>query len=255
MAAVWMTALMIPVVFFAVHLPSVNMTAPKELLGYGLFMPLSILYLVVLSRGCRITGEINRANTAVRRWTVGLLSLFIMMMAAWGVATVAGHGLSGGIMIRREILRIIPGVIIALFWWHTGVTLRFQRIVHGVFAVSAVPLALGGIAQILGLDPVGWAYSFREGVFSLMGHPNMLAPCLVMGMACQWGLGREAQSRAFRIVWWSLLPVTGVCLIITFSKGAWAGALIAWIISVTLLGEPRFRRRVWMVTAVGLLVT
>lgn len=233
-AAGILTALLIPAILFSVHLPSVNLTAPKQLIAYLIFAPLTALFLADLIRRRRMLPEPSAILFSWRRRAIGSLMALIIMMLLWRMVP-------GGIMIRREVSRILPGLIIALFWWFSGVSRQLQSMVHRVFAVSAAILALGGVAQILGLDPVDWEYSFREGVFSFMGHPNMLAPCLVMGLACQWGLARAEDHRHHRRLWGCLVPLTAGCLVLTFSKGAWFGVMLALCIAAILLGTHRLR--------------
>ncbi|MBN1296555.1 O-antigen ligase family protein [bacterium] len=246
------TAGVVPLLMFAVDIPSVDMTSPKFFLGLCASTLLMAAYSLYLLRSRpHETATDPTAATGCSRPISGqwILSLLFVMNLIWLAVSLAGQPI-----ITHEITRILPGMGVALFWWYTGVTRKQQQVVFSVVAGAGWMMALGGIAQFAGLDPVPWQYSFQEGVFSFMGHPNILAPCLVMALAGQAAAGTATVSRYGRWVWWSMIPVTLLALLLTKSKGAWAGAVLSLAMSSLCLGRRQVRRTALTIITVLLMV-
>jgi len=235
--------LMIPVICFAYYLPSLDLTSPKMFLSYILFSVLTVVFLI--QQAVFPSGKLSHWKEPM---TLALAaSGYILVYWIWYILT-------RDVFVQRELIRILPGVTIAIICWQSGISELQQRIFHRIFAITTVIVALGGIAQILGLDPVSWKYSFKEGVFSTMGHPNILAPTLIIGIASLWVSGKNASKKSVQFIWWSLIPILIICLIVTFSKGAWAGFIISLILTITIFSPSKTRSRILIISLVVILI-
>ncbi|MDD4602172.1 MAG: O-antigen ligase family protein, partial [Negativicutes bacterium] len=62
-------------------------------------------------------------------------------------------------------------------------------------------------------------------VFSTLENPNLLGGFLVTMMALAAGFGCKATSVNGRIMFFGLVTIFGLCLVLTYSRGAWLSAL------------------------------
>jgi len=119
---------------------------------------------------------------------------------------------------------------------------------------GSLPVALYGVIQYLGLDPILWEVDAPSPVHSTLGRSNFLAAYLVMVMPLTMGrfslvTGKGKAGYGF------LLLLQALCLLFTEARGPWLGFLAAVFTFFLLLGLRRGIGWLWVGTAwTGVLV-
>lgn len=119
---------------------------------------------------------------------------------------------------------------------------------------GSLPVALYGIIQYLGLDPIPWEVDAPSPVHSTLGRSNFLAAYLVMVIPLT--MGRFSLSAwKGRAGYGFLLLLQALCLLFTEARGPWLGLLAALFTFFLLLGLRRGVGWLWVGTAwTGVLV-
>lgn len=114
------------------------------------------------------------------------------------------------------------------------------RSISRTLALTSIPVSAYGIAQFLGIDPAGWDVLGFESqrAASTFGNPEMLGGFLVLAVAVALGLAFAEHDTRWRVTYWVTAALAATCLLVTFTRGAWAGAALA----VTLLAVNAWRR-------------
>jgi O-antigen ligase len=115
-----------------------------------------------------------------------------------------------------------------------GSTRGFRAVLAAVVWTGA-GVAVYGIAQWFGFDPF-WSGPPDERIISSVGQPNDLAAYLDLVVVAALGLWASAGGR-HRL---ALAAIVGLCLValaLTFSRGGYAGLVVAIVVMVV----PRFR--------------
>ncbi|MBN1356355.1 tetratricopeptide repeat protein [bacterium] len=122
-----------------------------------------------------------------------------------------------------EIARMLPVLVFSVLFAVFATKYTFLERLNRWFAWISIPIALYGFVQILGLDVIPWGRSFGDGVFSTFGHPNILAPFLIMATAAVIYRIWTANKTGMRVFWTVHLAAILACLLLTRSKGALVG--------------------------------
>jgi len=119
---------------------------------------------------------------------------------------------------------------------------------------GSLPVALYGIIQYLGLDPIPWEVDAPSPVHSTLGRSNFLGAYLVIVIPLT--MGRfSLVARKGKAGYGLLLLLQALCLLFTEARGPWLGFLAAVFIFVLLLGLRRGIGWLWVGTAwTGLLI-
>ncbi len=124
-----------------------------------------------------------------------------------------------------------------------------------VFLLLAVLIALVGIAQyIIGIEmPAEWVDQAEQGVrtrvVSIIGSPNILGSLMVLTMSIAYAMYYGSKHWFKKMVYAGVFLVFALCLIFTFSRGAW----LAVIISMLLIGLWFDKRVLILMVLVALL--
>ncbi|MFI3251043.1 MAG: O-antigen ligase family protein [Eubacteriales bacterium] len=118
----------------------------------------------------------------------------------------------------------------------------FDRLIQA-FVLAATVVALYGIYQYLfrtGYQSSAWvdsemfsSISFR--VASTMDNPNMLGQFFILAIPLAGACLLSATNWEERIVWFLCCAILCICMILTFSRGAWLGLLFAGAVFFILL--------------------
>jgi O-antigen ligase len=112
-----------------------------------------------------------------------------------------------------------------------------------VAAIAGTAVALYGVVQLAGLDPV-WSGLPRGRVFSSIGQPNWLAALLVMTVPITIAVAATANRSVVRYAGFVAVLLQLTVLLATRSRSGYLGlAAIAVIGMVILLRHPRRTRR------------
>lgn len=123
---------------------------------------------------------------------------------------------------------------------------QLQRLVWAVL-VSALLVAFYGFYQYIhGVDISAFQWvdgeqfpDLKVRVFSTLQNPNLLAGFLVVVMSLAVGLGLHMESRQGKLLLFALFALLGVCLVLTYSRGAWLS-----LVAVTVVCGRLYNRKV-----------
>ena len=136
-------------------------------------------------------------------------------MEVWRLAGLAGVYFLGLHIARKEA--------------HVTWTVR-------VISFTAGVVALYGVMQRFGVDPLGLEGGPTSGRSnSLCGHPNFLASYLVFTLPLTAALFLSAGSRKSMVLWGADFALQAMCLVFTFSRAGWIGALAGSMVFVSLV--------------------
>ncbi|MEG6584022.1 O-antigen ligase family protein [Dendrosporobacter sp. 1207_IL3150] len=114
---------------------------------------------------------------------------------------------------------------------------QIKRIIWTVLSSAAVVTLYGFYQYFHGVDisSLEWVDGeqfpdLKVRVFSTLKNPNLLAGFLVMTMAVACGLGCKAVKIKTRMLFFGLFVLLGICLGLTYSRGAWVS--VAFVIGV-----------------------
>ncbi len=132
-----------------------------------------------------------------------------------------------------ELVSVIPCLLLVIVLPITGLSDSFRNNLTRITAISILPVTGYALLQLVGFDPIIWGRPIRDGVFSTFGHPNLLAPFLVIGSAAIIHQINSARRPRMRWFWIIMEIMTVVSFLFTKSKGAFmglTGGIIFWII-------------------------
>ncbi len=223
----------------------------------GIYLPLHEVVLLIAAAATMLRDWRRWRWPARVDWRACGPALLVLLAGVWGVAIAEARGPA-----LRELRWMIvePLLFAALLWWHErqGRSTLLPALVG--WLVAGTISGLVALAQVGGINLAPWfgikiGYSTdlvaTEGVVratGFYGHPNNLG--LAMGRV--WPLAAALAWVAWlRRARWLAVALAGcaaltlAALVVSFSRGAYLGALIAAGVLVTLLGARRYRR--WVV--------
>jgi putative inorganic carbon (HCO3(-)) transporter len=134
---------------------------------------------------------------------------------------------------------------------------QVKRLMTAMLFSAGVVAAYGFYQYIHGIDISAFEWvdgeqfpHLKTRVFSTLENPNLLAGFLVTIMAIASGLGLVAGSVKGRLPLFGLVLALGVCLVFTYSRGAWVSVLAVIII----YGVLHSRRILWLLAVVPVLL-
>lgn len=137
-------------------------------------------------------------------------------------------------------------VLFAVVLQNTAVTQKDIRIALGIFAFAGVFVSLYGIYQYIfrtGYQSSAWvdsemfdSISFR--VASTLDNPNMLGQYLILVIPFTGACLLAAKDWGQRVFWLAIAAIECLCMVLTFSRGAWLGLLFAGALFFVML-NPR----------------
>ncbi len=158
--------------------------------------------------------------------------------------------------VALEGMRVMVQYVLWFFVAYHLLRSRNQaRSLVDVFLLMAVVIALIGIVQyIAGVEmPAEWVDQAEQGVrtrvFSIIGSPNILGSLMVLAMSMAYAMYYGSEQWFKKMVYAGAFLVFALCLIFTFSRGAW----LAIILSVLLLGLWVDKRILILMVLVALL--
>lgn len=160
---------------------------------------------------------------------------------------------------RHESLRTFRWVIVEPILY--AVLARYylrdaldRWITGAAFVGASMVISLYGL--VLLLDGGGLSV---EGVRRISGtypHPNALALYLEQPVAFGFAFAMTARRKVVRLVWLATASISGLALVMTFSRGALLGTAVA-VVAIALLSQRKHlaRRLIPMLVTLGLVLT
>ncbi len=134
---------------------------------------------------------------------------------------------------------------------------QVKRLVQALLLSAGLVAAYGFYQYYHGMDisALEWVDGnqfpdLKVRVFSTLHNPNLLAGFLVMIMAMAAGLGLNARGRRVKLVYLCFVAALGVCLALTYSRGAWLSVLAV----VVAYGMLYSRKTFWLLLLVPVAV-
>jgi putative inorganic carbon (hco3(-)) transporter len=114
---------------------------------------------------------------------------------------------------------------------------QMKRLIWTVLSSAFVVTVYGFYQYIYGVNisAAEWVDGdqfpdLKVRVFSTLENPNLLAGFLMVIMAMASGLGLHAAQKKGKLTLFALVAVLGICLVLTYSRGAWLSLLAVIII-------------------------
>jgi len=107
--------------------------------------------------------------------------------------------------------------------------------------LAATVVSIYGIAQRFGIDPMPWGYFVFEAErsFSTLGNPILLGGYLSLMLPISLGILLGSKSTDEKIIYSASATVIALCLIMTMSRAAWLGAILALSMVALILIKRR----------------
>ncbi len=149
-----------------------------------------------------------------------------------------------------EAIRVLlQGSLFYLVGYNLIRSQRQVRILVIIMLICVTVIAVYGIYQFAsGLEtPDRWLFGdaeagIRTRVFSTMGNPNALGGYLILMAPVALALFFKSAGWGQKIIYGSIFMILSICLVFTFSRGAWLG----FALSLVLLGWMVDRRILWL---------
>lgn len=206
-------------------LPYLTILPHPSIMLAAMVLMTSFCYLIKLMRGKRVF--------RLELLDVGV-ALFMLAFLFGGLISFSG---TGSLKTTAIYVCFMLGYFLVVNLMRTRVWLR--RCV-GTFLVSGLGAALYGIYQnFFGLGETKWLdadmFADIEGrVVSMFENPNMLADYLIMLIPIAFAVCLCTKDRHVRFGALFVTAALGLCLIYTWSRGAWLGVMIGMLIFLLL---------------------
>jgi putative inorganic carbon (HCO3(-)) transporter len=134
---------------------------------------------------------------------------------------------------------------------------QMKRLVQALLLSAGLVAAYGFYQYYNGMDisALEWVDGnqfpdLKVRVFSTLHNPNLLAGFLVVMMALAAGLGLNARGKRGKLAFLCFVAALGVCLALTYSRGAWLSLLAV----VAAYGVLYSRKTFWLLLLVPVVV-
>lgn len=143
----------------------------------------------------------------------------------------------------------LRAVIQYMFWYFALMQLleteKAARNIYKIVVYSGTLMALHGLLQyIMKVDnPLNWtdaAESNVTRVFSILGSPNVLGSLMILLIPMAAGLFFSEKRPLKKLLFFCATGAMGLCLILTFSRGAWLGMAVAAAVYFTFKDKRLF---------------
>jgi O-antigen ligase len=192
-----------------------------------------------------------------RAWSEGIALLSTHPLALPALTYAFAYGLATttsinprlslwGASDRHGALTIASTLV---FFLLVSSALRAQKQVERVITVlllGSVPIALYGVAQHLGLDPINWITDSVSPVLSTMGRSNFLGAYLAMVLPFSLSRILRPVDGTQRLRYTIILLLQMSCLLLTQARAAWLGFTVGCLLFLALLAR---RWRSWPLVA------
>ena len=185
------------------------------------FRVLGLLALCVVALGLRSGGPVRSA------W---------MSRAAWSMVALLGVSLlSAALSIHRgksleamlDLLAISGLFLVAVLYSRGARRLRGLALMQ---VIAAVPVAVIGLAQYFRPELLPASNSYPGRALGPFGQPNRLGGYLIAAIPVALALALATQDRLLRAVFLLAVAALTMCLVVTFSRGAWIGFAAALVV-------------------------
>ncbi len=228
-------------VAFAAYLPLEYII--RDVLGIGILASLweeafmaGAFVLILWRVGLKQTRAINRSTP------VGAYILLFVAVGCLLMALVRPYPSIAFAGLRAQVMYMVWFFLIL----HLIEDDTDFKVLYTAFAAVVFLLSLHGIYQYIIAVPIpsGWVSQTEAGVrtrvFSLTGSPNIFGSLLVMGAPLLASLMYYCKKPLFKVLALCGTGIMCLCLLFTFSKGAWLGIMLAIVLFALFLDKRLF---------------
>lgn len=231
----------------AVDSDKLSWFSEKSVYLTAFFLPISMPVMAIclfLGWGCWLVNAYRRRNFSLR---VTKLDRFV-----WAFAFLAGISVIQSSNHTYSILNYLILFLHYLGFYHLVIqhirsVADLKRLVWTIFGAAVIVVAYGFVQALMATDTQSQAWvdpsqfaNLKFRVYSTLENPNLLAGFLVMMNAFFLGFAYKIKDRRTRLWLLALFVVFGICLGLTYSRGAWLSLLV-----VMLAGSISYGRNSW----------
>lgn len=223
--------------------------------------------LIWLMVGIWVAGHIqnrtrNHWRTVTHLARNPILALAIALSASWLLSTwlatdwrTSLHGsYNRGQGLLTHISYLLLFAVVASELRHLEQAWRLATAI----VLPTLPIALLGVAQWIGYDPLGFISDARSPLYTTLGRANFTGAYIALSLPITLALILKHSDRAERYGWTALFLLQGALIIATMARSAWlaaaVGAAVMLVAEFTRHLDARHRRRVFLVVGVAVLV-
>ena len=206
-------------------------------------LPKTVLLMIIMSVGFFSAAYdvlVGGAPVRVER-SAGIVVALMAWVAVATATSVDPLTSLGGAYHRFEglLAYVLYAGVYFLAVQHLDRTSRLRSISR-TLALTSIPVSAYGVAQFFGVDPATWDITGFESrrAASTFGNPEMLGGFLVIAVVVALGLALTERDMRWRVTYWIATTLVATCLLVTFTRGAWAGGALA----ITIIGVTAWRR-------------
>ncbi|MDD4188935.1 MAG: O-antigen ligase family protein [Eubacteriales bacterium] len=216
--------------------------AVRNIVGHELLSSYWDEILLIIAVALWLYKRVRYRQTVLYRWS----PLDFPLIMFFGVGIFLFLINSPDMSISFEGLR---AVIQYMFWYFAVVQLletkKAGRNIYRILVYSGTLMALHGILQYLMKveNPLNWtdaAESDVTRVFSIVGSPNVLGSLMILLIPMAAGLFFAEKKPLKKLLFFCSTAAMGLCLILTFSRGAWLGMAVAAAVYFTFKDKRLF---------------
>ena len=133
---------------------------------------------------------------------------------------------------------------------------QLKRLIWSIMASAVIVTCYGFYQYVHGVDISAFQWvdgeqfpELKVRIFSTLQNPNLLAGFLVVVMSLAVGIGLHTENIPGKVLLFVLVAVLGICLVLTYSRGAWLS-----VVAVTALCGRLYNRKVlWVFLVIPVL--
>ncbi len=133
---------------------------------------------------------------------------------------------------------------------------QMKRLIWSIMASAVIVTCYGFYQYVHGVDISAFQWvdgdqfpELKVRIFSTLQNPNLLAGFLVVVMSLAVGIGLHTENIQGKVLLFVLVAVLGICLVLTYSRGAWLS-----VVAVTALCGRLYNRKVlWVFLVIPVL--
>lgn len=181
-------------------------------------------------------------------------------LAAWGVVTtvLAVHGhtaLCGNYDRYNGVFTYIAYLVLFMLFVTIPTDVARAKRIIGSFALVLIPVSLYALVQYVGADPIPWPQLPIERTTSTIGNPVPMGALLGLAIPLNLAIIFTDKDRYKRIGWGIVLLIHLAALVTTFSRGPWAGMVVALMFMAFILARAGLiNQKIAMIVAICVVV-
>ncbi|MFW5941431.1 MAG: O-antigen ligase family protein, partial [Chloroflexota bacterium] len=212
--------------------------------------------LVWLSVAVALAGALLHGDRTIFFWRRNpllwpVLLLGVVLVATTALAPYPYLSLYGSYTRGQGLLTWLSYLLL-FFLVSAGLRRQAQRRrLLQAMVLSGAPLALLGLLQAAGLDPLGLTVDTRSPVYATLGRSNFVGAYAAMLLAPAMALAVTARQPQRGRLWAALFVMLLVLVALTQSRGAWMAALVSVGLFAALQWAPRLSGRARRILVAG----